>query len=159
MLGAPCCVAPPCGQEPTALSRLAWHADHGALGRIQLPFLGSFKNGAPAARLLTSTKSRARKATFLTCASCWPCPNLAAKTVTALGILHSRFHELWSLRMGTSIGVGNDPRYTSTTCFETFPFPEGLTPADTAHQQTESAAGNPRPALSQRERAQNPGLP
>ena len=47
---------------------------------------------------------------------------------TTFGILHSRFHELWSLRMGTWLGVGNDPRYTPTTCFETFPFPEGLTP-------------------------------
>ena len=57
---------------------------------------------------------------------------------TTLGLLHSRFHELWSLRLGTSIGVGNDPRYTPTTCFETFPFPTGLTPADTAHQRTET---------------------
>ncbi len=56
---------------------------------------------------------------------------------TSFGILHSRFHELWSLRMCTWLGVGNDPRYTPTTCFETFPFPTGLTPADTAHQQTE----------------------
>jgi type II restriction/modification system DNA methylase subunit YeeA len=48
------------------------------------------------------------------------------------GILHSRFHELWSLRMCTWMGKGNDPRYTPTTCFETFPFPEGLTPTDTA---------------------------
>ncbi|MDO9606338.1 DNA methyltransferase [Hydrogenophaga sp.] len=56
------------------------------------------------------------------------------------GILHSRFHECWSLRMDTFLGVGNDPRYTPTTCFETFPFPEGLTPADTAHQQTEATA-------------------
>jgi hypothetical protein len=54
------------------------------------------------------------------------------------GLLHSRLHELWSLRMGTSIGVGNDPRYTPTTCFETFPFPVGLTPANTAHQRTAS---------------------
>jgi len=44
------------------------------------------------------------------------------------GILHSRFHELWALRMGTFLGVGNDPRYTPSTTFETFPFPEGLTP-------------------------------
>jgi hypothetical protein len=58
-----------------------------------------------------------------------------------LGLLHSRFHEIWSLRMGTSIGVGNDPRYTPTTCFETFPFPTGLTPADTADQLTESLNG------------------
>lgn len=47
---------------------------------------------------------------------------------TTFGILHSRFHELWSLRMGTWLGKGNDPRYTPTTTFETFPFPEGLTP-------------------------------
>ena len=47
---------------------------------------------------------------------------------TTFGILHSRFHESWSLRMGTWLGVGNDPRYTPTTTFETFPFPEGLTP-------------------------------
>ena len=47
---------------------------------------------------------------------------------TTFGVLHSRFHELWSLRMGTWVGVGNDPRYTPSTTFETFPFPEGLTP-------------------------------
>jgi type II restriction/modification system DNA methylase subunit YeeA len=44
------------------------------------------------------------------------------------GILHSRFHELWALRVCTWLGVGNDPRYTPTTTFETFPFPEGLGP-------------------------------
>jgi type II restriction/modification system DNA methylase subunit YeeA len=47
---------------------------------------------------------------------------------TTFGILHSTFHELWSLRMGTFLGVGNDPRYTPSTTFETFPFPQGLTP-------------------------------
>jgi type II restriction/modification system DNA methylase subunit YeeA len=47
---------------------------------------------------------------------------------TTFGILHSRFHELWALRMGTFLGVGNDPRYTPSTTFETFAFPEGLTP-------------------------------
>jgi hypothetical protein len=53
-----------------------------------------------------------------------------------LGVLHSRLHELWSLRLGTSLE--DRPRYTPTTCFETFPFPAGLTPADTAHQRTET---------------------
>ena len=48
------------------------------------------------------------------------------------GILHSRFHELWSLGLCTWMGVGNDPRYTPSTTFETFPFPAGMTPADTA---------------------------
>ena len=42
------------------------------------------------------------------------------------GILHSRFHEAWSLRLGTSLE--DRPRYTPTTTFETFPFPEGLSP-------------------------------
>lgn len=58
---------------------------------------------------------------------------------TTFGILHSRFHELWSLRMGTSLE--DRPRYTPTTCFETFPFPGGLSPADTAHQRTELLGG------------------
>jgi type II restriction/modification system DNA methylase subunit YeeA len=42
------------------------------------------------------------------------------------GILQSRFHLAWSLRLGTSLE--DRPRYTPTTTFETFPFPEGLTP-------------------------------
>ncbi len=45
---------------------------------------------------------------------------------TTFGILHSRLHEAWSLRLGTSLE--DRPRYTPTTTFETFPFPEGLTP-------------------------------
>lgn len=45
---------------------------------------------------------------------------------TTFGILHSRFHEAWSLRLGTSLGGG--PRYTSSTTFRTFPFPDGLSP-------------------------------
>ena len=53
---------------------------------------------------------------------------------TAFGILHSRFHELWALRLCTWLGVGNDPRYTPSTTFETFPFPEGLTPDTPAEQ-------------------------
>jgi type II restriction/modification system DNA methylase subunit YeeA len=40
----------------------------------------------------------------------------------SFGVLHSRVHELWALRMGTSLE--DRPRYTPTTCFETFPFPE-----------------------------------
>ena len=45
---------------------------------------------------------------------------------TTFGILHSRFHELWSLRLGTSLE--DRPRYTPSTTFETFPFPPDLTP-------------------------------
>jgi len=46
---------------------------------------------------------------------------------TTFGILHSRFHETWSLRLGTSLV--DRPRYTPTSTFETFPFPTGLGPA------------------------------
>jgi len=37
------------------------------------------------------------------------------------GVLHSRAHEVWSLRTGTSLE--DRPRYTPTTCFETLPLP------------------------------------
>ena len=46
------------------------------------------------------------------------------------GVLHSTPHEVWSLRMGTSLE--DRPRYTPTTTFETFPFPwlPGQEPTD-----------------------------
>ena len=44
------------------------------------------------------------------------------------GILHSRFHEAWSLRLCSWHGVGNDPVYNPSTVFQTFPFPDGLRP-------------------------------
>jgi len=53
---------------------------------------------------------------------------IARSDDTTFGILHSRFHELWALRTCTWLGKGNDPRYTPTTCFETFPFPDGFQP-------------------------------
>ena len=59
------------------------------------------------------------------------CPDSATIAIArdddvTFGILHSRFHEAWSLRLGTSLE--DRPRYTPTTTFETFPFPDGLTP-------------------------------
>lgn len=48
---------------------------------------------------------------------------IVAEDDYTFGVLHSRIHEVWSLRQGTSLGQGNDPRYTPSTCFETFPFP------------------------------------
>ena len=42
------------------------------------------------------------------------------------GVLHSRFHRAWALRLGSSLE--DRPRYTSSTTFRTFPFPPGLTP-------------------------------
>ena len=47
---------------------------------------------------------------------------------TTFGILHSRFHEVWSLKLCSWHGVGNDPVYNPTAVFQTFPFPDGLSP-------------------------------
>jgi hypothetical protein len=38
------------------------------------------------------------------------------------GVLQSRIHEVWALAAGTQFETR--PRYTPTTCFETFPFPD-----------------------------------
>ncbi|CAB3807738.1 hypothetical protein LMG28688_06601 [Paraburkholderia caffeinitolerans] len=59
---------------------------------------------------------------------------IARDDLVTFGVLHSRLHELWALRMGTSLE--DRPRYTSSTTFRTFPFPPGLTLEDTAYQQT-----------------------
>jgi hypothetical protein len=45
---------------------------------------------------------------------------------TTFGILQSKFHELWALSRGSTLE--DRPAYTPSTTFETFPFPEGLTP-------------------------------
>ncbi len=45
------------------------------------------------------------------------------------GVLQCRFHDVWSLKQGTRLETR--PRYTPTTCFETFPFPRP-TPAQEA---------------------------
>jgi hypothetical protein len=42
-----------------------------------------------------------------------------------LGLLHSRVHTLWAIEMGTQLrDAASGGRYTHTTCFETFPYPE-----------------------------------
>ncbi len=94
------------------------------------------------------------------------CPDSALIAVArdddaTFGILHSRFHEAWSLRMGTWLGKGNDPRYTPTTTFETFPFPDGLSPdipaADhKADPRAEAIASAARRLVELRDRWLNP---
>lgn len=49
-----------------------------------------------------------------------------------LGVLSSRFHVVWALRAGGWLGVGNDPRYSKSRCFDPFPFP------DASEQQKEA---------------------
>jgi hypothetical protein len=46
----------------------------------------------------------------------------AFDTYSSFTILHSRIHEIWVIFMGASIK--DDPIYTPSDCFQTFPFPE-----------------------------------
>ncbi|MGN6489552.1 MAG: class I SAM-dependent DNA methyltransferase, partial [Devosia sp.] len=41
-----------------------------------------------------------------------------------LGVLSSRTHVTWAVRAGGWLGVGNDPRYSKSRCFDPFPFPD-----------------------------------
>ena len=79
-----------------------------------------------------ATPRVAKHRTFVWC-DARTCPDtrvvvIARDDDTTFGILHSRFHEAWSLKLCSWHGVGNDPTYNPTTVFQTFPFPEGLTP-------------------------------
>lgn len=49
---------------------------------------------------------------------------------TTFGILTSRIHVVWVLAIGGTLE--DRPVYNSTLCFTQFPFPQGLTPADSA---------------------------
>jgi hypothetical protein len=64
------------------------------------------------------------------------------------GVLHSRLHEVWSLAQGTQLE--DRPRYTPTTCFETFPFPHPT------EAQTQAIAAAARELNALRERWLNP---
>ena len=70
------------------------------------------------------------------------------------GVLHSRPHELWSLRLGTSLE--DRPRYTPTSTFATYPFPwpPGHEPADDLRVTAISDAA--RELVEKRDRWLNP---
>ena len=57
---------------------------------------------------------------------------IPSQSEVVFGMLSSRFHVVWAVRVGGRLGVGNDPVYTTSVCFDKFPFPAGLTPRDTA---------------------------
>jgi hypothetical protein len=77
---------------------------------------------------------------------------IARSDETTFGILQSRIHEVWALAVCTWHGVGNDPRYTPTTTFETFPFPAGLTPADTQGKALPEQPGILLPPIAEDQR-------
>lgn len=60
---------------------------------------------------------------------------IAADDPFALGVLSSRIHVAWALAAGGRLGIGNDPRYNKTRCFEPFSFP-------TASSEQQQRIGN-----------------
>jgi len=48
---------------------------------------------------------------------------VADSDACTLGVLSSRFHVIWALAAGARLGVGDDPRYSKSRCFDPFPFP------------------------------------
>lgn len=60
-------------------------------------------------------------------ANCVPDQGLivfALQDTSMLAVMNSRFHVMWSLAAGGRLGVGNDPRYNNSRCFNPFPFPD-----------------------------------
>ena len=51
---------------------------------------------------------------------------IASEDAFELGILSGRIHTLWSDATGGRQGVGNDPVYNNSVCFEPFPFPANV---------------------------------
>lgn len=49
---------------------------------------------------------------------------IACQDAWVLGVLTSSLHVHWALAAGGRLGVGNDPRYNKTRCFDPFPFPD-----------------------------------
>jgi hypothetical protein len=79
---------------------------------------------------------------------------VCSAALDVLGALSSRVHALWALRAGSRLGVGNDPRWTNTTCFLPFPFP-----AATVEQRARIAALAERIEAHRRaQRAAHPDL-
>ncbi|MGH8929252.1 MAG: type IIL restriction-modification enzyme MmeI [Egibacteraceae bacterium] len=91
----------------------------------------------------------AKRTLFIWCDAVW-CPSdlvvvVALDTDYAFGVLSSRPHELWARYRGSTLK--GDPRYTNTTVFETFPWPQ----ADLAAREQIAAAA--RQVIVERARA------
>ena len=71
-----------------------------------------------------------------------------------LGVMSSHIHVLWATRAGTRLGVGNDPRYNKTKCFEKFPFPTATEAQQTRIRELAEALD----AHRKRQQAQHPKL-
>lgn len=79
---------------------------------------------------------------------------IASDDAYHLGVLSSRFHGTWALATGGRLGVGNDPVYVKTACFDKFPFPD----ATPDQQEAIRALAEELDALRKRQQATHPEL-
>jgi len=80
--------------------------------------------------------------------------NITLDDASYFGVLTSRVHLLWSFRIGSRLGVGNDLVYVKTTCFEKFPFPN----ASEAHKATICNLAEQIDSHRKRQQAEHPKL-
>jgi hypothetical protein len=78
---------------------------------------------------------------------------IAVEDAFYLGVLSSVIHVQWALAAGGRLGVGDDPRYNKSRCFDPFPFPA----ATEAQQAKIRALGEQLDAHRKRQQAQTPG--
>jgi len=71
-----------------------------------------------------------------------------------LGVLSSHIHTAWALRAGGRLGIGNDPRYSKSRCFDPFPFPD----ASEAQKQAIRRSAEALDALRKQVLAAHPDL-
>ena len=79
---------------------------------------------------------------------------IAHDDAVMLGILSSRIHLTWALRAGSHHGVGNDPNYNNSLCFDPFPFPTSTDAQATAIR----AIAEDLDAHRKRQQTAHPGL-
>jgi len=72
-----------------------------------------------------------------------------------LATLSSKFHTDWALAWGARLGVGDDPNYNNSECFDTFPFPADVPEPLKARIRAEAEALD---ALRKRVLAEHPDL-
>ena len=65
---------------------------------------------------------------------------IALDDAYALGVLSSRLHVPWAIASGGRLGMGDDPRYSKSRCFDPFPFPADVSEALMAKIRAEAEA-------------------
>ena len=83
---------------------------------------------------------------------------IALSDAFSLGVLSSTTHAAWALAVGSWLGVGNDPVYLKSRCFETFPFPDEDTGLTSELRNQIATLAEQIDAHRKRQQAANPGL-